>query len=275
MFAVSSLLFVPGSRPDRFAKAAASGADLVVIDLEDAVAEADKAEARGKAIAHIAADTSRRFALRCNALSTDHGHADLGALHSSSARPAALFVPMVENADDLAVIGQMFGPAALSIVPLVETSSAIMAAHSIAAAPGVAAVMLGGADLCAQLGVPMSWDALLHARGALVLACAAAQVAAIDVPHILLDDPAGLEEETRRVRAMGFSAKAAIHPAQVSMINAVMRPTHEELAEAHQALSAYEDGGRRAIRYRGRMLEAPIIRQYQSILARGGNGSDA
>jgi citrate lyase beta subunit len=129
--------------------------------------------------------------------------------------------------------------------------------------------MLGGADFCGELGVPMTADALAHARGVIAAATAAARIIAVDVPYLNLEDVDGLTAETALARRIGFAAKAAIHPAQIAAINAVMRPTAAQVAEAEAALAAYEAGGRRAIRYQGRMLEAPVIRMFEAVIARG------
>jgi len=108
----------------------------------------------------------------------------------------------------------------------------------------------------------------LLARQQFVLACAEARKPAIDVPFIRLDDAAGLAEECARARAIGFAAKAAIHPAQLAAIAAAFIPNEAEVAEAREALAAYEAGGGQAIRFRGRMLEAPFIIRYRAIIAR-------
>lgn len=269
MFAASSILFVPGARPDRFAKAAGAGADCVVIDLEDAVADCDKAAARDAALSHIAADARGRFALRMNGVATGHGLADLLALQAAGIRPAALFVPMVESPAELTIVARVLNDPELALVPLIETSAGLRAAPEIAAAPQVVALMFGGGDLSGELGVELAWEPLLTARSLLALAAAGARVTAIDVPFLRLDDAEGLAAETARAKALGYAAKAAIHPSQVPVINALMQPTPDEFAEAKAAVAAYEAGGRRAIRHQGRMLEAPIIRRYQRVLAAG------
>jgi (S)-citramalyl-CoA lyase len=275
MVAVSSILFVPGARPDRYAKAAGAGADCVVIDLEDSVPDDSKAGARAAALAHFDAQGTAGFALRINALTTAHGLADLLALQAASVRPATLFIPMVESPVELAIVARVLDDPAVELVPLVETPAGLAAAADIGAAPQVSALMFGGGDLSGELGVALAWEPLLTARSLFILAAARARVPAIDVPFLGLDDIAGLESETRKARALGFTAKAAIHPAQVPTINSVMRPSAAEIAEAEAAIAAYAAGGGRAIRHRGRLLEAPIIRKHQSVLARQRTGTDA
>ncbi len=275
MLAINSLLFVPGSRPDRFAKAKAAGAGLTVIDLEDAVAQADKDSARDVALAHLGADGGHGWAVRINAVTTAHGLADLLAIRLATTRPQCLLVPMVESPVEMAIVAQVLGDGCPHLIPLVETPVGLTQAAAIGASDRVTAMMFGGGDMAGELGVELNWEALAHARGAFVMAAAQARVPAIDVPWLGLDDAHGLADEARRARAIGFTAKAAIHPAQVATINAIMQPSAAEVAEAKAALAAYAAGGERAIRHNGRMLEAPIIKRYQAIVARTNEGEYA
>lgn len=269
MFAANSLLFVPGSRPDRFARALGSGAGLTVIDLEDAVAAQDKAAARANALARVA-DGQERWGIRINGVMTAAGIADLAALVEAECLPRFLLVPMVENATELELVARVLGDRCPDMVPLIETPRGLRHALAIAAAERVAAVMFGGADFAGELGVALAWEPLLAARSALVLACAEARVPAIDVPFINLDNLDGLAGECERARALGFVAKAAIHPDQIATIEAVFTPGAAELAEAEAALAAYEEAGGKAVRFKGKMLEAPLIKRYRAVLSRKG-----
>lgn len=269
----ASMLFVPGTRPERFGKALASGADIVCIDLEDAVPQGEKATARQAALDAVAAETDgrNRLTLRINGITTRSGLEDLIALADAPCRPALLFVPKVESAAEIAIIRGVLGDNAPGIVPLIESMRGMDAIRDIAAAPGIAAMMFGGADFAGELGVEVAWEPLATARGLLVMACAGAGLPAIDVPHIVLDDPEALAAEARAAKRLGFTAKAAIHPAQVAIINEIFRPTAAELAEAREAQAAFVAAGGAAVRFKGRMLEAPIMRRYQRILAMENN----
>lgn len=260
-----SLLFVPGNRPERFAKALASGADLVCIDLEDAVGPADKDAARAAALVALG---DARLGVRINGLRTRKGLGDLAALVGAAVPPPFVMIPMVESPAEIEIAHALLGPA-VRLLPLVETVRGAGAVRDIAAMPGIAGVMLGGADFAGQLGVAMTWDALFAARAAVVMACAGAGVPAIDAPWLDLDDLAGLGDEVARVKAMGFAAKALVHPAQVAVVHAAMRPSNDELAEAHEAQAAYEAAGEAAARWRGTMLEAPVMARYRRTLALG------
>lgn len=268
MFAASSILFVPGSRTDRIAKALASAADLVCIDLEDAVAASDKDSARASVMAGLAEWDRSRIAVRINGVMTRAGLKDLIALTECMTPPPLLFVPMVEHASEIAQVAAVLGNPDIDIVPLIETVRGLREAHRIAAHPQVAAMMFGGGDFSAQLGVDLAFDPLLVARGQFVMACADAAVPAIDVPFIRLDDADGLADESARVRALGFAAKAAIHPSQVDAINTAFGADAVAVADAHDAIAAYEAAGGMAIRHKGKMLEAPIVARMRAMLAR-------
>ena len=178
MKAYQSLLFVPGSRPERFAKALASGADIVTIDLEDAVGPADKDSAR---VAAIAALGDPRLGIRINSVRTRQGLADLVALAATGTRPPFVMIPMIEAVAEVEIVHAVLG-ADVALLPLIETVKGLRVAGAIAASAGIGGVMLGGADFAGELGVAMSWDALYAARAEIVMACAAARVPSIDVP---------------------------------------------------------------------------------------------
>ena len=267
VFVAASLLFVPGSRPDRFAKAKAAGADLTVIDLEDAVAAEDKPAAREQALAQIADDTSG-WAIRINGVGTAEGIRDLAALTDTHTLPATLLVPMVESASEIGIISSAIGPRCPALIPLIETPRGLRHALDIACHPGVDAVMFGGGDFSGELGVELAWEPLLTARQQIILACAEAGIPAIDVPYIQLEDEAGLADECGRAKAIGFAAKAAIHPRQMSAISAAFAASETEINEAREAIAAFDAAGGKAIRFKGRMLEAPFVKKYRAIIAR-------
>ncbi len=266
MFSATSLLFVPGSRQDRFAKAMAGGADLTVIDLEDAVAAEDKITARDAAFDQIA-QSSAGWAIRINAVTTAAGIRDLAALVDADILPETLLVPMVETATEIDVITGALGDHCPALIPLIETPRGLRHALEIASRDAVTALMFGGGDFSGELGVELAWEPLLTARQQTILACAEAKKPAIDVPFIQLENEAGLMAECAQARSIGFAAKAAIHPRQVPVIRAAFAPSEAEVAEAREALAAYEAGGGRAIRFKGRMLEAPFVKKYRAIMA--------
>ncbi len=268
VFSAASLLFVPGSRPDRFAKAKAAGAGLTVIDLEDAVPADEKDSARKAALDHIRGEPAMGWAIRINAVTTADGIRDLAALTASETMPPYLLVPMVEAATEVEIVASVLGDDCPALIPLIETPRGLRHAHEIAGVAKVAAMMFGGGDFSAELGVELAWEPLLAARQQFVLACSEHALPAIDVPFIQLDNEAGLVEECARAEAIGFDAKAAIHPRQIAAIEEAFEPGDDAVNAAKEALQAYEQAGERAIRHKGRMLEAPLVKKYRAVVAR-------
>jgi (S)-citramalyl-CoA lyase len=258
-----SLLFVPGNRPERFVKALASGADLVCIDLEDAVGPADKDSARSAALAAMG---DPQLGIRINGLRTAQGLADLVAISEADKKPPFIMIPMVEAAAEIEIAHAVLGPV-VPLLPLIETVRGLGEARAIAAAKGIGGVMLGGADFSGELGVALSWEPLIAARAEIVMACAAARVPAIDAPWLDLDNLEGLAEESARIRDIGFAAKSVVHPKHIPVVHKALRPTPEQIAEAHEAEAAYAAAGQSAVRFKNTMLEAPVMARYRRILA--------
>lgn len=266
---VRSLLFVPGARPERFDKAMAAGADVVCIDLEDAVPPNQKAAARAATLAWLATrPAGASVGIRINGLTTPEGLRDLVALVDSSVRPALLMLPKAGHAEELRIIRAVLGEQTPPLWPIVESAGALKAAWDIAAAPGVEGVLFGGADYSADLGVTLEWEPLFLARSTLAAACANAGVQLLDVPHIDVKDEAGLESGTHRVKALGFTGRACIHPAQVATVNQAFSPTEAEIAQARRVLEAFEAAASAAALLDGKLIEAPVIRSAHRVLAR-------
>ena len=167
---------------------------------------------------------------------------------------------------EIDIVHAVLGPD-VALLPLIETVKGLRVADAIAAAPGIGGVMLGGADFAGELGVTMSWDALFAARAHIAMACASAKVPSIDVPWLDLDNLDGLADEVGRVKAMGLTAKSVVHPKHVAVVHRMMRPSAEDIAEAREAEAAYAAAGEAAVRFNGKMLEAPVMMRYRRILA--------
>lgn len=264
------MLFVSGEKPERFPKAMASGADLVCVDLEDAVHPERKAQARSEVLAWLGAHPGNTpVALRINPLRSPAGFQDIAALIASQVQVDWLLLPKVEDAGDIQCLQAWAGNHFGAVAALLETPRGIEQLPNIARAGGkLRALMLGGADLAAELGAQFAWDGLLHARGRLVNTARAHGLQAWDVPHVDLANPEGLSEETRRVLGLGFDCKTAIHPQQLALIHAAHAPTAAELEWAQllvQAVPDGEDSG--AFLYQGRMVDAPLVRKARRIVA--------
>lgn len=261
-----SLLFVPGTRPDRFGKALDAGADAVCIDLEDAVPPAGKGEARAAALAFLAQPRTAVVGLRINGVRTLEGLKDLVALAESGARPDFLMIPKVAAPEDLLTAGEVLP--GLALWPVVESAEGLRRAFEICAAPGVAGALFGGADLSADLGSTMEWDALLLGRGTLIAACGRAGVASLDVPHLNIADPDDLSASTLRAKALGFTGRSCIHPAQVAAVNAAYTPSPAEIERAQRVVEAFDAAGGAAALLDGKLIELPVIRAARRVLDR-------
>jgi (S)-citramalyl-CoA lyase len=271
-----ALLFTPGNRPDRFAKAAATGADALILDLEDAVAAHAKDEARATVVAHFRGDFRAGLAphqlkgLRVNNIHTPAGVRDLDALVSSGVAPDFVLLPKVESAFEVRLYARHLegGQAGIAFVGLIESARGLEAAMEIANADRrVRALAFGGVDLAADLRAELAWEPLLYGRSRLVQAAASAGLGLVDVPHLALDDAAALAAECVRVKALGFTSKLAIHPKQVAPILAAFTPTAAEVDRATRMVAALEQAGGNAVEFEGKMLEGPVVKAAQRVLA--------
>ena len=264
-----SWLFCPANVPDRFTKALASGADAVIFDLEDAVPPDDKVAARRHAIEIVGRPGVARVVrcLRMNALQTADGLRDVLALLEARCTPDVLIVPKVESERDLVLVARLLGALCPALVPLVETARGVLEAERIATHPRVVGLAFGGADLAADLGVDVDWEALAWSRQRLVHAAATAGVAVIDVPHLVLDDASSLAAESARARRIGFTGKLAIHPRQIDAINAAFTPTAADVARASRVVAAIDAAGGGVCVVDGKMVDAPVVRAARRILA--------
>lgn len=256
---IVSPLFVPGHRPDRFAKAAASGADAVILDLEDAV----PLDAKDAARAALASYTSPIPALvRINAHGTPWHEADLAAV--ADLKPAGVMLPKAEDGATLYALAAALGPD-IPVIALVESALGLAQARALAAHPAVSRLAFGSVDFCADLGSAHLRDLLLPARFELVLASRLAGLAApLDGVTVRIDDEAEAEDDARHAAALGFGGKLAIHPKQVGPIRAGFRPSAEEIAWAERVLAS----GDGAARVDGAMVDEPVRIRARTLLAR-------
>ena len=266
-----SVLFVPAVRPDRFAKAVATGADAVCLDLEDGVSFAQKDEARDKATA-LLADRPRvraEVVLRINEPASESGERDLETLLASGLRPDALMVPKVGGPDAVRDLDRRLAPVfpGLPLIVQIETARGLAAVDAVAvASPRIAVLFFGAVDLSAELGCAVEWDALLYARSRVVAAAALAEADAMDTPFMDVGAPSGLEEEARAARRLGFTGKAAIHPTQVAPIQAAFSPAPEAVAWARRIVAAYEANAGGVLLVDGKLVERPVIASARRIL---------
>ena len=267
--ATRSWLFTPGTRPDRFAKASAVGADVAIIDLEDSVAPNEKESAREVVLGYLASPRSARarLALRINGLDKAAGVADVNALLHRRTWPDFLVLPKTETSGHLQILDRLLAAAGANthLIGIVESAAGLAAVEAISAAtPRLAGLMLGAADLAADLGADAAWEPLAFARSRLVAASALHAVMPIDSPFFDIHDERGLREETGRAVALGFEAKAAIHPNQIAIINAALTPTEAAVAKARAIIAENAKG---VGTVGGEMIDEAVARKARRVLA--------
>lgn len=257
-----SYLFVPGNRPERFGKALASGADAVIVDLEDAVAPGDKGEARD-ALANWLSE-EHQVVVRINAAGTKWFADDLALCAHPGV--AAVMLPKAELVDELAqVLGACSGPVVL--LPLIESAAGFANALALAQVQQVERLGFGTIDFQLDLGMDGGDEELLWFRSQLVLASRLAQkLAPIDGVTPAIDDAAAIAADVARARRIGLGAKLCIHPRQVPVVNRGFAPSPEQLAWAQRTVAAAgsSDGG--AVAVDGAMVDRPVLLRAESIL---------
>lgn len=251
-------LFVPATRPERVAKAAASGSDALILDLEDAVAPADKSAARAALAALVLPGLP--VILRINAAGTPWHEDDLRL--AASLGLAAVMLPKSEGAAELAATHAATGK---PLIALVETARGLANLAEIAAAPGVRRLAFGSVDFAADLGCAHEPEALLFPRTQIVLASRLAGLAPpLDGVTLALDDANAAEADANRAAGLGFGGKLCIHPRQIAPVRRGFAPSARELAWAEAVLAAGE--GVAAVD--GQMIDAPVRRRAEQIRRR-------
>ena len=247
-------LFVPATKPDRFIKAAASGADAVIIDLEDAVASFEKVAARD-----ALRSAKGSLIVRINGSNTPWFADDVAACRALSI--AAIMLPKVESVAEIERLRMLSNNA--PIIALIESAVSLANARAIAKS-GVARLAFGSLDFAADLGCSHEPDALLFAKSELVLASRLAGIVApLDGVTVAIDDVAVLHEDSRRAASLGFGGKLCIHPKQIETVLAAFQPSIDEIAWAKKIMLAADDG---VVNVDGTMVDAPVRLRAQRIL---------
>ena len=268
----SNFLFVPGTRPERFTKALSSGADCVIIDLEDAVAPEEKELARTAirtAWPHFSEEEKKRLIIRSNAPGTPFYSADL--ILAQELKVACLLIPKSESLDQVNGAAQILPNTA--IIPMIETALGLDKLKEIANSNQVLRLALGNLDLQADLGMvcdPQE-SQLQPARYQLVLASRLAHIAPpIDGVTPSTDDIPRISDDAQRAKRMGFGGKLCIHPKQVPIVSAAFMPSEEEIAWANKVIEADHQSNGGAIKLAGRMIDRPVVLLAQRTLAIAG-----
>ncbi|MET0961747.1 MAG: CoA ester lyase [Noviherbaspirillum sp.] len=255
-----SYLFVPGNRPERYAKALAAGADAVIIDLEDAVAPADKDIARAALRAWLA--PQHPVLVRINSADSAWHAADLALAGLPGV--AGIILPKAERAADIAQLVALGAPA---VLPLIESVLGFHHALELARQPGVERLLFGSIDFSVDLGLTEGVEELQYFRSQLVLVSRLAGIQPpVDGVTTTLDDDARIAEDSRRARRNGFGGKLCIHPRQVAQVNAAFAPGADEVLWAQRVLQAVENTDGAAVALDGKMVDRPVILQAQAIM---------
>ncbi len=268
-----SFIFAPGIRPDMFPKALASGADIVCIDLEDAIAPEHKAEARAKTLAlfeEVQADDGVERIIRINCLRTRDGYLDILAILDAPSPPPAIMLPKVKSPDEVRALDELFDEHDLAtrLHVIIETNAGLEACHEIARSSGrIDAMFFGGVDMAAELRVGGDWQSLVYARARLAHAAAGAELDVIDVPYLDLEDLDGMRAEAEAAANLGFCGKGAIHPKQIAILNATFGPTEAKVAHARRIIQAFQEADTGLVVVDGKLLEKPVLRSMYRLVA--------
>jgi citrate lyase subunit beta/citryl-CoA lyase len=281
---IRTALFVPGNRPDRVDKAVKTAADVVIIDLEDAVPHSQKKQTRAVVREKIMGYQERPVLVRINALDTEFFEDDLNAVVVAGL--ACIMVPKVETAAQIQEINRGLlkveeskgmQPGSVSIIPLIESALAVENVFQIVSQrtdpPRLFTVAFGAADFALDMGfeITKSGEELFYPRARIAVACRAAGVEPpLDTPFMIdLKDLEALEADIKRACQLGFQGKLCIHPNQVEICNRLFSPTQEEIEYAQkviQAFDAAEAGGMGAIQLEGKFIDYPVVERCRRIL---------
>jgi citrate lyase subunit beta / citryl-CoA lyase len=277
-----SLLFAPGNHARRVAKALSLDADAVILDLEDAVAIAEKSATRAVVAAALERPRHGLLYVRVNAVDTDFCFGDLVAVVQRGLD--GIILPKVESAAGLATIDWLLAqlerdrelpPGAIDLIPIIETARGVQRIDAIlTAGTRVRRVAFGAGDFTLDVG--MAWSRgeaeLAHARAVVVTASRASGIdAPLDTVWVDLTDPEGLEASARTALAYGFQGKMCIHPDQIAVVHRVFTPTDAEIAFAERVVAAFaaaEAAGNASIQLDGKFIDYPIVYRAQRVLQR-------
>lgn len=277
-----SLVFVPGNRPNMLERALSFPADIVMVDLEDSVPPAEKTAAAALAAQWVPtlAAAGRRVMVRVNSLDTGLTASELDAVVSPEL--AGISIGKGNSAWDLQQVDRLLAPletrislppGSLRVIPWIETAKAIVNVHKMAGASArIAAIAFGAEDYTNDMGITRTdfGDECYYARAAVAIAARAAGVAALDGPFVRFRDPDGLRQDAAAARQLGYTGKFAIHPAQIDLINATFTPHPDDIAYARRVVAewqAAEAAGRGSLSIDGRMVDVPVVKRAQNLLA--------
>lgn len=260
-----SYLFVPGTRPDRFPKACAAGADVVILDLEDSVAPAEKVKARAAIAEWLSA--SQSVMVRINTFDSEWFREDLTLANHPGI--IGVLLPKAEREEEIQAVTARFG-SGVAILPQIETAKGFRNAMTLGGSENVQRLLFGSIDFQLDLGMMAEENELLYFRSQLVLDSRLAGILPpVDGVTTDINSPDRVRSDTLRARRLGFGGKMCIHPKQVPIVNECFAPTEEKIAWARRVVNASAAAPGAAISVDGKMVDRPVLARAQAILALG------
>lgn len=280
-----SLLFAPANRPAIREKALSAGADIVCLDLEDAVPPQDKVMARAEAMSFLVDMPGPERTVRINSVRSREGLSDLLAMAAAAPRGGTIVLPKVADPFELRLVDEILTEAGLglSLAVLIESAEGLEKAPQIlSASPRLQWVLFGAVDYAAEMGLTVAHEPLLYARQRLVHAARLAGVDILDVPCLSFRDEGAVAAEADMARLLGFDGKAALHPSNIAVLNRAFSPTPEQVDRARAIISAFQAAPNGLAVLDGKLVEKPVVLAATKILAaqaalsndRGQDGSE-
>ena len=277
-----SLIFVPGNRDNMLDRAQGFDADVIMVDLEDSVPPGEKVNARqvAREWAPRLLRPGRKVMVRCNALDTGLTRDEMAAVIGPGLY--GFSVGKTESPWDLQEIDRIIGPleasaglepGAIRVIPWIESARAVMSAPQMAlASPRVVAIAFGAEDYTNDMGVQRTDDGeeVYVPRATTAIAARASGVASLDSPYVAFRNPEGLEKDAQAARRLGYNGKFAIHPSQIETINRTFSPHPDDVAYARQVVAAWDEAeaaGRGSLALDGKMVDVPVVKRAQNLLA--------
>jgi len=268
-----SFIFCPGNKPDMIPKALSSGADMVCIDLEDAIITEHKSISRSKTIKafeEITIPKGVETLIRINDVNSKDGLEDINAILNSKNTASGLMLPKIQNVEEIIDLERKIKESnkSLNLHIIIETNKGLENAWNIAHSCSlIKSLLFGGVDMSADLGCNGDWFSLLYARSRVVHAAAGAEIDSIDVPFLNLEDMEGMKNEAQKSKNLGFSGKGSIHPKQIEYLNKVFTPSEEEVLYANKVIKAFNEASDGLVVVDGKLIEKPVLRTALKTIA--------
>ena len=268
-----SFIFCPGNKPDMIPKALSSGADMVCIDLEDAIIPEHKSISRDstvKAFKNLLSPKGVETLIRINDVNSKDGTEDINAILNSKNTATGLMLPKIQSVEEIKNLEKQIieSKKNLNLHIIIETNMGLENSWSIAhSSPLIKSLLFGGVDMSADLGCNGDWFSLLYARSRVVHAAAGAGIDSIDVPFLDLEDMEGMNDEAQKSKNLGFSGKGSIHPKQIHQLNKIFTPSKEEIAYANKVIKAFNEASDGLVVVDGKLIEKPVLRTALKTIA--------